>query len=45
MLVSPLEIVVVPLKKPLPVLIVYCTVAPKTVLPLYHVPVTDPVSV
>lgn len=45
MLVSPLEIVVWPLKKPLPVLMVNCTVAPSTVVPLYHVPVKEPVRV
>ena len=41
MLVSPLEIIVDPLKKPLPVLMVSWTVAPFTVAPLYQVPVSD----
>ena len=45
-LVSPLEIVVLPLKKPLPVLMVNCTVAPNTDGPVpYHRPVIDPVRV
>src|SRR5579862_2525157 len=38
MLVSPLEIEVDPLKKPLPVLMVIWTVAPTTVLPSTQVP-------
>ena len=45
MLVSPLEIVVAPLKKPVPVLIVNVTVAPLTILPLNQIPVTEPDSV
>src|SRR6516162_3068113 len=45
MLVSPLEIRVDPLKKPLPVLMVICTVAPNTVAPVYHVPLNAPLSV
>jgi hypothetical protein len=45
MFVSPLEIDVDPLKKPLPVLTVNCTVAPLTVIPVYHVPVKAPISV
>jgi len=40
MFVSPLEILVEPLKKPFPVLMVNCTVAPNTVAPVYQVPVT-----
>ena len=45
MLVSPLEMVVRPLKKPLPVLMVSCTLAPYTVVPLYQVPEIEPVKV
>ena len=45
MLVSPLAIVVEPLKKPFPVLMVNCTVAPYTVAPVYQVPATAPVRV
>ena len=44
-LVSPLETVVCPLKKPRPVLMVNWTVAPLTVPPAYQVPVREPVSV
>jgi hypothetical protein len=44
-LVSPLEILVCPLKKPLPVLTVNWTVAPSTVEPLYQVPLREPVKV
>src|SRR5690349_23029020 len=45
MLVSPLEIRVEPLKNPLPVLMVSWIVAPLTVLPLNHVPVSEPLRV
>jgi hypothetical protein len=44
-LVSPLEISVDPLKKPLPVLIVNWTVAPFTQAPLYQVPASAPDNV
>ena len=43
--VSPLEIVVDPLKNPLPVLTVSCTVTPCALEPLYHVPESEPVRV
>ena len=45
MFVSPLEIKVDPLKKPLPVLTVNWTVAPSTVMPVYQAPVKEPVNV
>jgi hypothetical protein len=43
--VSPLEIVVCPLKNPFPVLMVNWTVTPSMIAPVYQVPVTEPVKV